>query len=582
MKQLGLLIGILMLLVSLAGVQRVCAQAPEGQQPIREIVFRGADHVAQTEIDALRKKLKSLVGQPANRDTLQADVDTILESGWFLRVDTRTEAMEGGVRLAFVVVENPVITQIDFIGNTVLSDEELQRAIKSTTGMVLNRPQVTEDALSIRRAYAEKGFVLVDVVDIGISPQGKLEFYIFEPKISEIRIEGNRKTREEVIRRELTFKPGAVYNEYDIRDSLQNLDRLGIFQEVSRVPEPGDQPGTIIVTIRGVERRTGIASIGVGHSNIQGLIGFVDVADTNLFGTGQRVSARVQFGADSSYSLSYTNPHIDAQRTSFTLNLYDRTILRQAVQVNQTFLYNEKRSGGNITFGRPTARFTRTYVTLRNDRVRASEEDSNPVPAALLVGADVRSIGLSMIRDTRNSFANPSSGSYSSSGVEFAGFGGADFTKFTGELRRYWNVRQRAQTETEKKADKLPTPWVLASRLSLGSISGAPPFLDQFLVGGADTLRGFPEDRFPGENMVMFNNELRVPVTESLQIVGFVDVGDAWRGEFARQFGDTSFKLHSGYGLGIRIQTPIGPLRLDYGLNSDGGNEFHFGVGPTF
>ncbi|OPZ85411.1 MAG: Outer membrane protein assembly factor BamA precursor [bacterium ADurb.Bin429] len=577
MKQTGFLLLILTLLGTLA-----LAQAPEGQPIIREIIFRGTQRVDAAVLDALRERLKSKVNEPAVRETVQADVDTILESGWFLRVDARTETMDGGARLVFLVVENPVITEINFVGNTVLSDEKLLAALQSKVGMVLNRPMVTEDALRIRRAYAEQGYVLVDVVDIGISPEGKLDFVIFEPKISEIRIEGNRKTREYVIRRELTFAPGAVYNEFVIRESLQNLDRLGIFQEVSRVVEPGDQPGTLIVTIRVVERRTGLASIGVGHSNIQGIIGFVDVADTNLFGTGQRISARVQFGADSSYSLSYTNPHIDAKRTSFTMNVYDRTILRQAVQANQTFLYNEERSGGNVTFGRPTAKFTRTYLTLRNDRVRAAQEDNNPVPPALLTGADVRSVAVSNIRDTRNSFANPSGGSYTSTGIEYAGFGGANFTKYSAEVRRYWNVRQRKPTETEEKAGKVPTPWVVASRLSVGSIAGAPPFLDQFLVGGADTLRGFPEDRFPGENMLMLNNELRIPVTDSLQVVGFADIGDAWGGDFARQFGDTSFKLHTGYGLGIRIITPIGPLRLDYGFGSDGGNEFHFGVGPTF
>jgi outer membrane protein insertion porin family len=573
-----------LLVIAVLAMLAITAHAQAPAQPVvKEITFQGIAHLDAPTVDSLKGKLKSQVGQPLSPETVTADKEMLTESGWFFRVDSRTEPVEGGVRLVFVVVENPVITAIDFIGNTAISDADLQKEIASKPGTVLNRAVVRVDATEkIRGAYVRQGYTLVEVTDINITREGKLEFTIFEPKIGEIRIEGNKKTRDYVVRRELEFKPGDLYNEKVIRRSLRNLEGLNIFQEVTAAPEPGDQPGTLIVVVRVTERRTGLASVGIGHSNIQGLIGFVDVADTNLFGSGQRLSARVQFGADSSYTLSYTNPYIDSRRTSFTANLYDRTILRQAVQLNTTYLYNEDRNGFNFTFGRPTGLNTRTYVTLRNDRVRAKPEDNNPVPAVLLQGADVRSVALSQVRDTRDSFLNPSAGLYTSIGAEYAGFGGADFQKFTGEGRTYRIVRQRVLSDKEKKAGKQAMPWVFASRLSAGATAGSPPFLDQFLVGGADTLRGFKEDRFPGESMVLLNNELRVPITDALQVVGFFDAGDAWRGDFAQQFGDGNLKLHYGYGAGIRIQTPIGPLRLDYGLNAEGGHEFHFGVGPTY
>lgn len=583
MKQRMAFLVLITMVASLFAGTPALAQAPAAPQTIREIVIRGAEHVPADSLQSAQKKLKSQVGQPLDRVTVQADLETLMESGWFLQVTPRTEPVDNGVRLVFAVTENPVITKIAFSGNEALSEAQLTEVVKSKVGAVLNRAQVTEDALAIRTLYAKKGYIFADVVDLDINPRtGILTFVIFEPRISEIRIEGNKKTKDYVIRRELLFKPSEPYNEIKVHDSLQALDQLGIFQEVSRIPEPGDQPGSIIVTVRVVERRTGLASLGLGTSNTEGIIYFLDVADQNVGGSGQRVSARVQGGQDSSYSLSYTNPYIDTKHTSVTVNLYDRTVLRQAVQVNQTYLYNDKRSGGDITLGRPVARATRAYVTLRSNRVRANPEDNNAVPPSLLTGADVRSIGLSAIRDTRDSFFNPTRNAYLAAGVEVAGFGGANFTKFTAEGRKYWPVYTRKQTETEKRANKAPTPWVLASRLSLGTISGAPPFLDQFLVGGADTLRGFPEDRFPGENQLLLNSELRVPVTEALQLVAFVDTGTAWRGAFAQQFGNENLKLHTGYGFGLRIQTPIGPIRVDYGINTEGGNEIHFGVGPTF
>ena len=315
-------------------------------------------------------------------------------------------------------------------------------------------------------------------------------------------------------------------------------------------------------------------------------------------GTGQRMSARVQFGADNSYQLSYTNPWVGKKRTGITTNLYDRTVLRQAVQAETTTIYNEKREGLNVSVHRPIKvdksgnSDTEAYLTFRVDRISASQEGDNPVPAELLEQSDVRSFALSGIRDQRinslHSPLNPYGGTYLSLSSEVAGLlGGASFNKFSGEARHYFTVRTVMPRSSEKsgeaaKTEHEPMRWVYATRMMGGIITGAPPFLDQFLIGGADSLRGFKEDRFPGKNMLMWNNELRVPINESLQTVAFMDAGDAWGGNFASGFGDSKFSLHVGYGVGLRVTTPIGPLRLDYGINAEGGKEFHFGVGSTF
>ncbi len=238
-----------------------------------------------------------------------------------------------------------------------------------------------------------------------------------------------------------------------------------------------------------------------------------------------------------------------------------------------------------MTFGRPFGRNTHYYLTLRNDTIHGTNDNNDVVPEILLAESNVRSIALSRVYDSRNSILNPSAGSYTSVTAEFAGLGGAPFTKYTGDVRHYWNLNSKRtppSQPTPGSKKKPPLPLVYATRFWAGLIAGAPPTLDEFLVGGADSLRGYKEDRFPGERMVLWNNELRIPFTEALQLVAFVDAGDAWQGQFADEFGDSAFQLHFGYGLGIRVVTPIGPLRLDYGFNNVGGHEFHFGVGPTF
>jgi len=581
------------LLLGLGSGHRAVAQVPEPQQLIKEIKFNGYQHVTPEVRKQTEEVIKSKVGQPYNKTVAENDVTEIQALGWYFRVSENPEPMEGGIRLIFNLVENPIVTSVTFTGNTQISSVELLKIIQTRAGMVLNKNLVAQDAGHIKDEYAKRGYTLTSVKDINISGEGGLQFVIFEPKIGEIRIEGNQKTREYVIRRQLTFKPGDVYNEKDIRNSLQRLEHSNIFKEVTALPEPGTEPGTLIVVVHVTEQRSGLASVGAGHSNIQGLFGFVNYSDSNIFGTQQSVSAQVQFGADRSYELGYSNPWIDNKQTSFSGSVYDKTILRQAVQGPTTYLYDERRTGGNVSFGRPLnpdkTGFSNTtaFITLRADQVGAQQETgtTNPVPPALLTDSTVHSVALSLVKDTRqDSILNPNKGSYLSFATEVAGLGGAPFNKFTGDFRHYWSVHtpkvKPAPEGAEKKAP--PLPWVYASRLMAGVITGSPPYLDQYLTGGAETLRGYKEDRFPGQNMLLWNNELRIPIIESLQFVTFTDIGDAWGGPFAGGFGDKTFKLHEGYGVGIRVLTPIGPLRLDYGLSSEGEKEFHFGVGATF
>jgi outer membrane protein insertion porin family len=125
---------------------------------------------------------------------------------------------------------------------------------------------------------------------------------------------------------------------------------------------------------------------------------------------------------------------------------------------------------------------------------------------------------------------------------------------------------------------------VLAARLLVGTTTGDAPYLEQFLIGGPDSLRGYRVDRFAGSHMAILNTELRFPLSSNLIGVGFVDVGDAWGGSIAADpffQGDKSFTAHLGYGVGVRVQTPVGPLRLDLGFSKEG-TETHFGVSHMF
>jgi outer membrane protein insertion porin family len=554
-------------------------ETPAAEEPPAEptgpavvaVEVKGNEQIAtETILEACPLK----VGDVYTAETGEAAAQAIRDLGWFFSVTVTAPEEGDGVRLVINTVENQVINDIAFEGNTIYSDETLRELMETKPGAVWNHNTLRSDLDAVVDKYDKAGYIFARVLSPDIQlPSGTLVIPIVEGVIEAIRIEGNRKTRTYVITRGLRMRAGQPYRKQTADRDLEILMNLDLFESLSMEWQVGTEIGAIIVVITVREKKTGLASVGVGWSSVQNLVGFVDATESNLKGTGQLVNVRAEFGGRTSYELGYYNPWIDPHRTSIRVGLYNKLILREAYTEDDSFLYDEKRSGGNVTLSRPLAEDTRGYLSLRIDDVSAQESDSSDsgTDVALLQSSKVRSIGLTLVNDTRDYVANPTRGAMNSLSAEQAGLigGGSRFGKFGADFRRYYRMGS---------ADR-----IVAARLLLGITTGSPPFLEQFLVGGGETLRGYRNDRFPGRNMAILNLEYRFPISKKSRLIGvaFTDVGDAWGGSFAELYGDENFKAHFGYGAGIRVVTPIGPLRLDYGIGSEGA-ETHFSVGHVF
>jgi outer membrane protein insertion porin family len=545
-------------------------EAEKPEPPITAIEVRGNEHISADTVTAV---LTARVDQPYSAALAADQEKAVRDLGWFYDVKVTTEPTEQGVRMVVSVVENPVIKGIVIEGNTVYSDEQLTAVMHSKPGQVSNNKTVVQDLKAIREKYQSAGYIFTQIVDVVTdSKTGNLVITLVEGQVEEVRVSGNHKTKSHVITREMRTKPGDVLNAERLRRDLDRLINLEIFQDVSAQPTVGSAPGKVTVNVNVAEKKTGLAAAGVGYSSVQKLVGFVDVAEANLGGTGQKVTLRTEFGGRKSYEVGYFNPWVAPPATSLQVGVYNKLILREAfTAANQGFLYDEKRTGGNLTWSRPfgTSETTRLYATVRADSVsvRPTENIVLPDIIALQRGEDVRSLALTLRNDTRNIIANPTHGGLNSVSVESAGWlGGARFNKFGTDVRRYLRAGGKR---------------IFATRLLLGLTTGNPPFLEQYLIGGGETLRGYRNDRFPGKRMAVLNTELRIPIQQNIAGVLFVDVGDAWAGPFARDLGDTNFKAHLGYGVGVRIVTPVGPIRVDYGIGSEG-QETHFSIGHAF
>ncbi len=576
-------------LVPAPAVEVPLVPEPVVPPPIVGIEVIGNERIAK---EGILSKVTSQVGGQYSESQVKRDLDNIRAMGWFQRVWQESLAAENGVNLVFHVAENPVITEIRFEGNRELTSEQLLAVMKTQSGQVYNARVLLEDGGRdgrIERLYQSKGYTLAMVLSPRMSDTGILTIPIAEGVIEAIKITGNTHTKTYAIRRYIRTYGGETYNDQKVARDVGRLNSLGWFETVRQDADIGSEAGKVILIFTVVERkRTGLASVGGGYSSVSGLVGFVDLSKSNLGGNGQQVSIKGEFGGRTSYELGYQNPWVMTPETQLSAGVYDRLIVREAFVTDDagdrhSILYDERRKGGNMTLGRPMSDYTTVFLGLRMDDLSISDlsdeergfltdENGNLLPS--FQPRAVRSITLAAVNDTRVDRYNPRRGSYQRFSGEFAGaiMGGVQFNKYLSDTRRYFPIGRNR---------------VLALRLTGGAVTGDAPYLEQFLIGGADSLRGFRTDRFVGTRMAIINTELRFPISENLLGVAFVDVGDAWGGPVSSDaaFGDIvhgSFTAHVGYGVGVRVRVAaLGAIRLDLGFSEEG-TETHFGMGHMF
>jgi outer membrane protein insertion porin family len=231
--------------------------------------------------------------------------------------------------------------------------------------------------------------------------------------------------------------------------------------------------------------------------------------------------------------------------------------------------YDKNRKGFEITLGRPQGEYVQNYLTYKNRKdtwVEAVEgKDYSTDPQYLKDNfGSTNSVTLTRVFDSRDNVFNATEGTRFSLSAEFAGkaFGGDfDYNKYTAEGRKYYKVGR---------------DHVIAARVTAGYADGKMPESGEFSVGGADSLRGYEDDEFEGDKMLAASVEYRFPVVSKVQGVVFSDIGNAWDGE-----GYKLDDLNASVGVGIRVTTPIGPIKIDYAQGSQGGRT-HFSFGGQF
>lgn len=545
-------------------------------QTIVDTVFEGASPLTENTAKA---SLGMKTGDMFTVKGLNADREAVYNTGYFYDLFPTFQKVPEGVVITYHVLENPVLKSVKVEGNTVIKTELLTSCITVKPGEILNSRNLQQNIQAIKEMYRKDGYILAKVTDMNIDKDGNLLLKINEGTLEGYKVKGNTKTKEYVILREMRQKVGEPFNSKQARRSMQRVYNLGFFEDVNIKMNPGVEPNAVIMELDVKEKRTGSFGIGAGYSTADGVLGMVSVGDSNFRGTGDAVSITYEKSGDErdaqGYSFSWRHPYIDKKETVGTLRVYNRTYEYDDYDTdgNLKESYMRRYAGGEITLGRPVSEYSTNYITLKNrkDSYKRHTENGNMGDRSGAAGEEwrkynfgtTRSITLEHVTDTRDNIYNPTEGGRVSMSAEVAGMGGDfDFQKGTIEDQRYFKVGH-AQ--------------VIAVRGQYGLGRGHISEFNMYKVGGQSTLRGYREDQYRGTRMGLATIEYRFPIVTKVQGAIFTDWGAAWSKDLMPKSND----IHGSVGVGLSLNTPLGPLRLDYGRGDKGGR-VHFSVGGTF
>jgi len=580
---------------------------------IKKIEIKGNKHFSKKKILSLMKAKPASFFRPGffREDVLKEDLERIksfYKSQGFnqVKVDYSFKIQKDRVFITINLDEGKryKIGEIKIEGNKNISTQEILKVIKIKPGDIYVESKVNDEIANIQRLYSDKGFIFAQVKDLSVlNPETQkidICFKIVENQVcyvNRILIKGNIKTKDRVIRRNLKIKPGEKVEGEKLRKSLQRLKNLGIFEEVSFSHIPTQESNKIDLVVNVKEAKTGYFSFGGGYSSVEEFVGFIELSQSNFdwknpptfLGGGQKFSLKGEFGTSKEFiDVSFTNPQIFDKPILFGFDGYKRRYLREA---DIGYGYDEDRRGGDIRFGYEFTDFFRAKLGLRYEKVKISNIPETATQELKKEEGRKTSAKLeyALIYDTRDNIFSPSKGFYSKLDLDHsAKFLGSDeeFVKIFSDNAFYLSLIKRSVLELRMRMG-IAVPYGDSDRI---------PIFDRFFAGGAYTIRGYDErkvgpidpitkDPIGGEALLIFNVEYTYPLTDFLKLAVFFDTGNVWS-----EYEDFKVKdLKSGVGIGIRVKTPLGPIRLDYGYPLDLGpgeekkkGKFHFSISRGF
>ncbi len=587
-------------------------KVPSSQLIIDQLVseegyFTGLSGSGQFKQDMFERWIQGIRFIYFNKGFIQAKID---------RPQVTVTPDKKGIYITINIDEGEAfdVGEIEFSGDVLFSRQELLDAMKLDDSKIFAYDVLQKDLSELQAKYGDLGYAFANV-----NPQWKVKeaerkvdiVFDFDKGtkvyFGRIQVVSNTKTRDKVVRRELRVREGELYNETRRRQSLENIQRLGFFDEVNfKTSTPSDKLDILNIDINVKERNTGQIQLGAGYGSAQGFTLQGSVQQTNFMGRGQNLGVSLNLASNYSvYDFTFTEPYFRDTLWSLGFRVFSSENTGRAD-------YDEKRTGGSLFLGHPLGDYLRvnssyTYTAARLLPVR--DTAGNIITDPQLFPLDTASgdsglLGVSLDYDTRNDRFRPTKGVYARLGYSLTGpFGGnLRYQKGSADFRFFKNIFW----------DVVFRNSISYAKIESTDSNRTPPFNELYLLGGPYSLRGYRYGRvgrqitsttvrnaliasgittdlderakryYGGSQQLMYQGELLFPLIKEAQMygVGFYDVGEA-------EDIVTDTRLFADTGFGIRWFSPIGPLRFEWGfpLNREYQHEavvFEFSIGTPF
>ena len=585
------------------------APADKEKRTIKKIEFYGLNSITPQE---LLEKMQMKEGGEYTRETLQSDLKTIYETGYFTEkmkaIPSKND--DGTVTVKVVVEENVPVKDFTVEGNTVVPIEDILATLNDMKGKPQNITKLNAAISQIQELYTSKGYILARVDSVDDDPDGTINISIKEGIIDKIMIEGNEKTKDYIVARNILTEPGMIYNENLIKEDLVRLYATQAFKDVTREIEPSEEvPDAYDITIKIQEQRTASISVGGGLDTVTGLFGSMGIAENNFRGRCERLSLTGLVGTgvilnDSSVKdhmniqaeLSYFKPYFYNADTSLNNRLFFRDFGSYQIP-----LAIERRYGGEMTVAHRLKknRHATSSFSLGVENIDVREGDFNGISglynkynipiarrAEQLEGGLFMSLSPALIYDTRDSATVTRHGTMASLRFdENIGLNGFDKTngKLTGMIKQYVPVGKKSSlTFTAKGGGAIhgDIPEVMAYRL------GGPYTIRGFKMSGVGTGNAFIMGSAEFATPIPFMDRTRIAFLNNIRFTVWADAGKVFDGTISNKLYDRPEYAVSA-GIGLKVFIPgMEPLSIDYGIpltnpgNSGSKNGyFTFGVG---
>lgn len=548
----------------------------------------------------IRQVIQTQLGGDTSQSQLQKDVAAILQTGLFVSANVNSRTTPSGLNVVYQV-QPVVVRSLQLTNAQALTYQVIQPSFQSQIGQPISPVGLKQAVAQVNQWYADNGYNLARVLSIQPNRQGILNINVAEGLVSDIQfrfvndegkpVEG--RTKPEFLRQQIKLQSGQVFRENTVKQDVQKLYQTGLFQSVN-VALAGDATKLdVIYELK--ENGARAINLGGSYNGDVGLVGTLNYQDQNIGGRNDILAVNLGLSTqDLQFDTKFISPYRDtnSDRLGYTVNTFRRREISQIfddqIKLADGDKVRESQIGAGISLQRPLEgwntslgfNYTRTSISDRQGKITPTDAQGNPLSFSGTGVDDLTTVSFSATKDQRNNPNNPTQGSLLSLSTEQSvplGQGNISMNRLRANYSQYVPV----------KLFSSQTPQVFALNLQAGTVLGDLPPYEAFNLGGANSVRGYDVGNVGnGRSYVLASAEYRFPIVPIVGGVLFADFasdlgsGDTVLGNPAGVRGKSGTGF--GYGAGIRVNSPLGLIRADYGINDQGESRVHLGIGQKF